>query len=213
MNNIEALQSLNINISDCKLIFKFSYYSVNNNWNPFKELWKEFDVRIKIEFGFYLSNEKLCPWLVPALTVLEVKDTDILTSDIKEDLIKYTCSSACGDDANICDNTHHTTFRSSRQRINGYVPPRLFLAINDLKVADSCIFNSVFDYSQEFCDESWSGVQTVDIPQEIQEAYPQFITIPEHYRFDEKYPYRIPKYYCNEMWNSSMTCCYPEDFL
>ena len=213
VNNVEALQSLNINISDCKLIFKFSYYSVNNDWNPFKELWQEFDIRIKIEYGFDLSNEKLCPWLVPALTLLEVNDTDILTSEIKDDLIKYTCSSACGDDANICDNTHHTTFRSSPQRINAYEPPRLFLAINDLKVADSCIFNSVFEYSHEFCDESWSSVQTVNVPQEIQEAYPQFITIPELYRFYEKYPYKIPKYYCNEMWNSSMTCCYPEDLL
>ena len=212
VNNVEALQSLNINISDCKLIFKFSYYSANNDWNPFKELWQEFDVRIKIEFGFYLSNEKLCPWLVPALTVLEVNDTDILTSDIKDDLIKYTCSSACRDDANICDNAHHATVRSSQQRINAYVPPRLYLTINDLKVADSCIFNSVFEYSQEFCNESWSGVQTVDVPQEIQEAYPQFITIPELYRFDKKYPYRIPKYYCNEMWNSSMTCCCLKDF-
>ena len=205
-----SMQSLYINVSDCKLIFNIRYYPVNNDWNPFKDILHGFYKYITIEWGIYVSNKNSCPW---AITALRANDTDVLTSDIKDNLIKYTCSSACGDDANICDNAHHLTFRSSRQTINAYVPPRLFLAINDLKVADSCIFHAVFEYSQKFCDESWSTTQTVDVPQEIQDAYPQFITIPELYRLDKERETLVPKYFCNEMWNSSMSCCAdPEDF-
>ena len=40
-DNIEELQSLDINISDCKLIFNIRYYPTNNEWNPFKALWPQ----------------------------------------------------------------------------------------------------------------------------------------------------------------------------
>ena len=143
-DNIEELQSLDINISDCKLIFNIRYYPTNNEWNPFKALWPQFGISIAIEWGIYLGNEKPCPWAATVLTALRVNEADVLIDYIKDELIKYTCSSACGDDANICDNANHSIFRSSLQRTNSHVPFGLFLAINDLKVADSCIFNTVF---------------------------------------------------------------------
>ena len=202
-----SMEPLKINISDCKLILNIRYYPTNNDWNPFKEISHKFYSNITIEWGFYVSNESSCDSVVKAL---RVNDIDILTSDIKDDLIKYTCSSACGDDANICDNTHPVSFQSSRHRINSHWASHLFLAINDLKVSNSCFFNTSFEYSQKFCGESWSGVQTVDVPQEIQDVYPQFITITELYTFDETV---VPRYYCNEMWNNSISCCgYPEGF-
>ena len=196
-----------INISNCNLIFNIKYYPTNNDWNPFKELWHEFNTSITVEWGIYLSNDKFCYPDAPVLTAYRINNVDALTSGVKEDLIKYTCLSACGDDANICDNAHHATFQSSRERSNAHVPVGLYLAINDLKVADSCIFNTSFEYSPKFCGESWSDVQTVDVPQEIQDTYPQFITIPEIYRLDEKYVFLVPKNVCNEMWDSSRSCC------
>ena len=205
VDKVEELQPLYNNISDCKLILNIRYYSANNNWNPFKKIFQQFNIRITIEWGFYLSDVKLCPWVTSALAMLRLNSTEVLTSDIKDDLIKYTCSSVCGDDANICDNAYRATFRFSWQRCNAHKPPRLYLAINDLKVADSCLFLTFFEYSQEFCNESWSGVQTVDVPQEIQDLYPQFITIPELYTFDEEHEFLVPKYVCNELWNSSST--------
>ena len=63
----EELQSLNINISDCKLIFNIRYYPTNNDWNPFKEINHEFYKNITIEWGIYISNKNACQWADTAL--------------------------------------------------------------------------------------------------------------------------------------------------
>ena len=172
------------------------------DWNPFKEINHQFYRNITIEWGIYTSSKKFCPWAVTDLfRAIDIVD---LTSEMKDDLVKYTCSSACGDDANICDNRYTVSVQDYGIRSNTRAPDLPFLAINHLKVADSCLFNTSFGYSLKFCSESWSGVQTVDVPQEIQGAYPQFITMPELYRFDYKHLFPVPKSFCNEMWNSSI---------
>ena len=126
------------------------------------------------------------------------------------DNIDYTCSSACGDDANICDNAHTARFQSNG--LSGYgkvqVPADFYFAINDLKVKDSCDFRTRFRQSSKLCDSSWADVETVQVPIEIQRTYPQFITIPERYRFDEEKSTKIPRYYCSQLWNNSQGCCF-----
>ena len=149
VENVEELHPLYKNVSNCKLIFNIRY-PINNDWNPFKQLWHQFGISIAIEWVIHLGNELSCPWAATALAALRGNDTDFLISYVKDDLIKYTCSSACGDDANICDNAHHATFRSFRRRSNPHLPFDLYLAINDLKVADSSIFKTVFQYCPKF---------------------------------------------------------------
>ena len=136
--------------------------------------------------------------------------SEVLTKEVEDHLIKYTCSSSCGDDANICDSANHTEFRAQFFFDSGEVsvPSNLYLAINDLKVADSCSFFTHFEYSQKFCNEFWSGVETVDVPQEIQDAYPQFITVPELYKIDEEHNLSVPDHNCRTLWNYSISCCF-----
>ena len=128
----------------------------------------------------------------------------VLTKEVEDHLIKYTCSSSCGDDANICDSANQIMLRYHVGEVS--VPSQLFLAINDLKVADSCQFITHFKHSLKFCSESWCNVQTVDVPQQIQDAYPQFITIPELYRINE-HNVIVPKHYCHYLWNNTQKCC------
>ena len=190
--------------SDCKLIFTFRYFPSNNDWNPFKEIYHRFHNDITIEWGINISNKSICPLGVRPLGISEV-----LTKEVSDDLIKYTCSSACGNDTNICDSPNHTELRSYFFFDFGEVsvPSHLYLAINDLKVADSCHFTTHFEHSSKFCSESWSGIQTFDVPQEIQDTYPKFITIPELYRFDEEHYLHVPDHNCHNLWNESIVCC------
>ena len=185
--------------SHCKLIFTFRYYPSNNDWNPFKEIYHRFSRDITIEWGIHIHNKSICP-----LGVWPLHISKVLTKEVEDDLIKYTCSSSCGDDANICDSANRITLRYHVGKVS--VPSQLFLAINDLKVADSCQFITHFEHSLKFCSESWSNVQTVDVPQEIQDAYPQLITIPELYKIDE-HNVIVPKHYCHYLWNNTQKCC------
>ena len=154
------------------------------------------------------KNESICPSGVRFLSIREV-----LTKEVEDDLIKYTCSSACGNDTNICDNAQKmviylTQFNPFLSNWNGSivkVPADMFLTINDLKVDDSCEFNTSFYQSTKFCDSSWAAVQTVQVPIQIEHAYPQFITIPELYKENI---FRIPHYFCDKLWNSKVLCCF-----
>ena len=84
----------------------------------------------------------------------------------------------------------------------------LYLAINDLKAPDMCSFTMTFEHSLQFCDETWANVDSIEVPSEIQDTYPQFITIPELYKNDDDDDYaKVPSYYCDQLWNSSLVCC------
>ena len=187
--------------SDCKLIFTFRYYPSNNDWNPFKEIYHRFHNDITIEWGIHIHNKTICP-----LGVRPLHTSEVLTKEVEDDLIKYTCSSSCGDDTNICDTANHISLHSYHFG-EVSVPSHLYFVINDLKVGDSCSFHTRFKHSSKFCGESWSGVQTVDVPQEKQDSYPQFITILELYRIDEEHNLRVPKHYCHYLWNNTQKCC------
>ena len=177
----------NTDLSSCKLIFTFSYVS-----------------GIRIEWGIRINDENICP------TSLRPFDMDeVLTTQVENDIINYTCNSACGDDANICNNSHNTAFRSFSlgQNLDEVsILSDLYFAINDLKEPDTCSFTTTFERSSKFCDGSWPDVEPVEIPEEIRDVYPQFITIPELYRGDDENN-KVPRNYCNQLWNSSMVCC------
>ena len=197
------MQTTDTDFSDCKLIFSMMYFPTNNDWNLFKNIQHIFHRDITIEWGIHIQIESICPLGVRPLLISEV-----LTSEVEDDLIKYTCSSACGDDANICDNTYSARFESWLPG-PGYVQVLgdFHLAIHDLKVLDSCAFLTYINPSSKFCAESWADVETVEVPTEIERTYPQFITIPEVYRFDKIYISRVRQYICDEMRNNSQTCC------
>ena len=89
----------NADFSNCNLIFTLRFDSNKNNWNPLKIVWPSnwnpvrdavnvFYRDITIEWGIHIS--------------------EVLTKEVEDDLIKYTCSSACGNDTNICDNADKT---------------------------------------------------------------------------------------------------------
>ena len=67
-------------------------------------------------------------------------------------------------------------------------------------------------HSPKFCNKSWVKVETVQVPKEIEDNYPQFITIPELYKVDTKATnlntVREPLYFCNKLWNSTVSCCF-----
>ena len=203
-----SLPPRNTDLSGCKMIFTFRFYPNNNNWNPFKDLIHDAHRDITIEWGIHIHNKSVCPSEIRRFSIHEV-----LTKEVEDDLINYTCTSACGDDANICDNAHSARFQTYWP-LSGYdnvqVPADLYFAINDLKVADSCAFTAHFELSSKFCDEYWADVKTVQVPTEIQHSYPQFITIPERYRYEEGEDKSVwdPRYYCNHLWNNSRTCCF-----
>ena len=154
---------------------EFAFHFSKNNWNPFKNFWHEnwnpvrdvvngFYRDITIEWEIHIKNESICPTGVRFLSIKEV-----LTKEVEDDLIKYTCSYTCGNDTNICDNAQKTGIYLTRfnpflSNWNGSivkVPGDMFLTINDLKVEDSCEFNTSFYQSTKFCDSSWASVQTV----------------------------------------------------
>ena len=187
--------------STCKLIFTFRYYPSNNNWNPFKDPLHPFSPFITIEWGIHIKYNSICPLAVRPLHISEV-----LTSEVEDDLINYTCSAACGNDAKICKNAHHARFHPYLSPgYQGFVklPTDVLFAVNDLSAADSCTFITYFNYSSKFCDESWADVETVQIPTEIQQVYPQFIKVPELYRNDNEKVARVPRYFCDQLWNST----------
>ena len=83
----------------------------------------------------------------------------------------------------------------------------MYLTVNVVEVPDTCSFIASFEHSLKFCDKAWADMQLVQVPSEIQQAYPQFITIPELYKNDEEKSAIVPLYNCDEMWNNSQVCC------
>ena len=201
--NEVSTYSSDIDFSNCKLIFNMRYYPSNNDWNPFEELFHVFKSDITIDWGIHIRNESICPLGMRPFDINEV-----LTKEVEDALIKYTCSSACGDDSNICDNADSARFQS---RLYGYgnvqILTDLYFAINDLKVIDSCEFYTHFNLSSKFCNEYWADVEPVQVPIEIQHAYPQFITIPELYKLNEERDNWVPRYFCDQLWNNNQACC------
>ena len=182
--------------ANCKIIFTLRYFPTNNNWQPFTNFIHDAHKYITIEYGIYTNSKKTCPkWLYPTST------SSFLTEQVKQDILNYTCNSACGEDNNICRNVkswnigHNQGMKSSNVK---WLHPSL--AVNYLKTPDSCWFETYFEYSPKFCEESWGGVQPVMVPDEIKEVYPQFITVPSITTWSDERP--ILKNSCSKLWQS-----------
>ena len=160
---------------DCKIIFTFRYHPTNNNWQPFTNFIHDFHDYITIDYGIHIKDKETCPiWLDSDLT------ETYLNEEMKQDIINYTCNSACGDDAGICNDVEakELTPTNGADTNKIYVAFKPYLVINNLKNPDYCEFKVIRHFSTKFCDETWTSIETMEVPEEMKQAYPQFITIP-----------------------------------
>ena len=195
----------NVDFSKCKIILRMKY-ETDKKWNHFRKLNHDVLKSLKIDWGINIKNIDVCPFGVKPLHVDE-----FLTDQVQNDIVKYQCSSACGNDTDICDYMDYGKFHgkpSGNKR--GVTLAGLFLAINDMRNPDSCFLPTEFKLSFEFCDESWSDVEPVEVPTTIQDTYPQFITLPTFYQWNEGHLAAIPQNYCDMLWNQNISCCRTE---
>ena len=192
----------NVDFSQCKIILRMKY-EANEMWNHFRKLNQDVLKSLTIDWGINIKNKSVCPFWVKPLAVGE-----FLTDQVQNDIVKYKCSSACGNDTDICDQMEYGKFHSVQFDDKGAVRlAELFLAINDLRIADSCFFPTEFKPSFEFCDETWADTEPFEVPTKIQETYPQFITLPTFYQWDEDHLTTVPRNKCNLLWNEDASCC------
>ena len=195
----------NVDFSKCKIILRMKY-ETDKKWNYFKKLHHDVLKSLKLDWGINIKNINVCPFGVKPLDIDE-----FLTDQVQNDIVKYQCSSACGNDADICDYMEYGKFHV-KQPANkrGVSLAGLFLVVNDLRTVDSCFLPTEFKPSFEFCDESWADVEPVDVPTKILNTYPQFITLPTFYQWNDGYMAAVPQYYCDLLWNQNISCCRTE---
>ena len=94
----------NVDFSKCKIILRMKY-ETDKKWNHFR--WFHHDVlkSLKIDWGINIKNINVCPFGVKPFDVDEY-----LTDQVKNDIVKYQCSSACGNDTDICDHMDYGNF-------------------------------------------------------------------------------------------------------
>ena len=162
-------------IENCKIIFTFRYHPTNNNWQPFTNFIHDFHDYITMEYGIYMEDKETCPIWFDSL-LIETK----LSEKMKQDIINYTCNSACGNNAGICNDAQGReltpTNGADTNQISVSFKP--YLVINNLKNLDYCEFKVIRHFSTKFCDDTWASVEPVETPEEMKQTYPQFITIP-----------------------------------
>ena len=191
-----------VDYANCKIIFTLRYLPTNNNWQPFANylFTHEFYKFITVEYGIHIKNKNTCPrWIHPTSV------HSFYSELVQEDILKYTCKSACGQDTDICQNVKSWNIaqRKGMNFSNGSVELwHLSLAINDLKTPDTCNFKPMFQHSHKFCDASWDEIEPVKVPDEIQKSYPQFIMVPITTN-DESLHLRTLNNWCNKLWDST----------
>ena len=192
----------NVNFSKCKIILKVKY-ETNENWNHFRKLNQDVINSLTIDWGINIKDTNVCPFGVKPLDAAE-----FLTEQVQNDIIKNKCGSAYGNDTDICDQIEYGKFHGEQFDYNGTVNlAGLFLAVNDLRIADSCFFPTEFKSSFEFCDESCTDVEPVEIPTRINDTYPQFITLPTLYQWEDDHLAAVPQNKCDLLWNEDASCC------
>ena len=178
------------------------YHPTNNNWQPFTNgFFHEYCNCITVEYGIHVNNDRIChTWFYPP------SPSYILSDQVQEDILKYTCNSACGEDSNICQNVKSWNITHLHPIDYSVVYQQLHspsLAVNDLKTPDTCRFNVMFKYLDKFCDKSWGGVEPVVVPEEVQKVYPQFITLPI-IKSSEDVLLWLLKNRCSELWQGGV---------
>ena len=184
---------------NCKIIFTLRYHPTNNNWQPFTNFIHDFYQHITIEYGIHLKDAETCPiWFDFLLT--ETK----LNEKMKQDIINYTCKSACGDDAGICNDAgaRELTPTNGTDTNQISVSFRPYLVINNLKNLDYCLFDMIYHPSTKFCDKTWASIEPVEVPEEMKQAYPRFITIPITNRYGSNLENATSYDRCDKLWQS-----------
>ena len=147
---------------NCKIIFALRYHPTNNNWQPFTNFIHEFYQHITVEYGIHIKDTETCPiWFDFLLT--ETK----LDEKMKQDIINYTCNSACGDDAGICNDaeTRELTHTNGADTNGIDVSFKPYLVINNLKNLDYCLFDMIYHPSTKYCDsDSYLAVFEFEFP-------------------------------------------------
>ena len=193
-------QKINMkDFSNCKLMFRLRYYPTNNHWNPFDELVQPVTKFITIELGFHVKDHETCPTGFQPLPV-----SSLLTDTVKQDIVNYTCSPSCINATDICRNATYGRFEESpfeRRSSSGLVSrPQFYLTINDQQFTDSCIFETTFLYTTEFCDKVWADGPAIKVPDFVEGSYTQFLTMPMTYKETGNIPYRFLDSKCSKLW-------------
>ena len=186
--------------ADCKIIFTLRYHLTNNNWQPFiNGFFHKYCNCITVEYGIHVNNEKICPYWFNTPS-----SSSLLSHQVQEDILNYTCNSACGEDSGTCKNIKFWNIDHNQEVNSSKVKGFFFsLAINDLKTPDTCRFNVMFKHLHKFCDKSWGGVEPVVVPEEVQKVYPQFITLPI-IKSSEDVLLWLLKNRCSELWQGDV---------
>ena len=191
------LQSLD-ELADCKIIFTLRYFPINNNWQPFTNLIHDYHKFITIEYGINIKDNKTCPkW------TNQTSYPSLLSTKVQKDILNYTCNSACGEDSGICGNVKSWNIDQIQGMNSSNESVMLWhrsLAVHGLKTPDTCDFHLTFQYSKKFCDGYWDDIELVKEPDEIKNAYPQFITVPITTTWNESCNLRIFNNSCDKLW-------------
>ena len=192
-------QKLNLSdFSNCKLIFRLRYYPSDNNWNPFINFVHKFVKDITVEWGIYIKDNETCPSGFQPLPV-----SSLLTDTVKQDIVNYTCSLACINATDVCREASYGKFEESqiRRSSSGLASrPQFYLTINDQQFTDFCFFGTFFIHTMKFCDISWADMQQVQVPDFVEQLYPQFITMPMTYKESGDNPHVFLDSKCSKLW-------------
>ena len=186
-----------VEFTNCKIIFTLRYFPINNNYQPFSNLIHDYHKFITIEYGIHINNKNICPsWIHPAST------SSFLSQQVQEDIVNYTCNSACGQYAAICRKLSGKINQGISMSFESVEMWNLSLAVHGLKTPDTCDFHLTFEPSKKFCDDYWDDIELVKVPKEIEDAYPQFITIPITTTWDEGRNLRKFNNNCDKLWQN-----------
>ena len=184
---------------NCKIIFTLRYFPINFNWQPFHNLIHDYHKFITIQYGIHINNKTTCPsWFN------KTSYSSFLSDQVQQDILNYTCSSACGQDKNICRNVSGNIQHDQRMdSLNESVElSHLSFAVHRTKTPDTCDFNLNFEHSTDFCKKSWNEIEPVKVPEDIENSYPQFITVPVTTTWDESRNLRIFNNRCDQLWQN-----------
>ena len=77
-----------------------------------------------------------------------------------------------------------------------------YLVINNLKNLDYCLFDVIYHPSTKFCDKTWASIKPVESPEDMKNAYPQFITIPITNTYNNNLSNATSYDTCGKLWKS-----------
>ena len=187
-----------IDLLNCKVIFTLRYHPTNNNWQPFTNFIHDFANYITLEYGIHIKTKDTCPIWFNSFNA-----ETFLSNKVKDDVISYTCNSACGNDTGICRDAETKIISTHGSQVSVGMSDTVYLVIHDQNHGDTCYFEALprLDYTGKFCDEAWASIDPVKVPQYITETYPQFISMPLTYPVETLFVEVVPDDTCDRLWD------------